>query len=106
MGEINYMITVVIKEPGKEAYSKEIEDDLEVYHKILGGYLEAVGFDKRQVLLCDEEGKLKGYEPNLLVPGDIIVGTVIVVGTRGEEFRSLTLDETSKAIKRLNSFSI
>lgn len=100
------MITVVIKEPGKEAYSKEIEDDLEVYQNILGGYLEAVGFDKRQVLLCDEEGKFKGYEPNLLVPGDVIVGTVIIVGTEGEEFRSLTPEEISKAIKKLNNYSI
>ena len=32
------MITIVIKEPGKAPYSKEIEDDLEVYHQILGGY--------------------------------------------------------------------
>lgn len=100
------MITVVIKKPGQEAYSKEIENELGEYHIIIGGYLETVGFDKNQVLLCDEEGKLKGYEPNLLVPGDIIVGTVIVVGTEGEEFRSLTPEEVSKAIKRLNDYSI
>lgn len=106
MVEINYMITVVIKEPGKKAYSKEIEDDLEVYQNILGGYLETAGFDKNQILLCDEEGKLKGYEPNLLVPGDVIVGTVIVVGTEREEFRSLTPEEKNKAIKRLNNYSI
>ncbi len=69
------MITIVIKEPGKSPYSKEIEDDLEVYHQILGGYFEAVGFDKNQIILCDEEGNLKDLEPNLLVPGDVIVGT-------------------------------
>lgn len=43
---------------------------------------------------------------NLSVPGDIIVGPVIVVGTEGEEFRSLTTEEVSKAIKRLNDYSI
>lgn len=42
---------------------------------ILGGYFEAVGFDKNQIILCDEEGNLKDLEPNLLVPGDVIVGT-------------------------------
>lgn len=106
MDGIGFMITIVIKAPGKEAYSKEIEDELEVYHQILGGYFEAIGFDKNQILLCDDEGKLKDLEPNLLVPGDVIVGTVIVVGTEGEEFRSLTPEEVTKAIKRLNDYSI
>lgn len=100
------MITIVIKEPGKAPYSKEIEDDLEVYHQILGGYFEAVGFDKNQIILCDEEGKLKDLEPNLAVPGDIIVGTVIVVGTEGEEFRSLTPEEIPIVIKQLNYYSL
>ncbi len=100
------MITIVIKEPGKAPYSKEIEDDLEVYHQILGGYFEAVEFDKNQILLCDEEGKLKDLEPNLLVPGDVIVGTVIVVGTEGEEFRSLTPEEIPIVIKQLNYYSL
>ncbi len=100
------MITIVTKEPGKEAYSKKIMDELGEYHLIIGGTLESVSFDKNQILLCDDEGKLKGLEPNLLVPGDVIVGPVIVVGTEGEEFRSLTPEEVTKAIKRLNDYSI
>ena len=100
------MITIIVKEPGKKAYSKEIEDELEEYQKILGGYLEAVGWDDNQILLCNERGKLKGLEPNLLVPGDIIVGNVIVVGTESEEFRSLTEFEVKQAIKRLNGYSL
>ena len=51
------MITIVIKEPGKSPYSKEIEDDLEVYHQILGGYFEAVGFDKNQILVVTISGR-------------------------------------------------
>lgn len=100
------MITIVVKEPHKMAYSKDVEDDLKEYQKILGGYLEFIGFDERQVLLCNELGKLIGLEDNLLVPGDTIVGNVIIVGTDGEEFRSLTSEEVSKAINRLNNYAI
>ncbi len=100
------MITIVVKEPGKEAYSKEIEDNLEEYQKIVGGYIETVPFDIKQVLVCNEEGKLEELESNLLVPGDLIVGTVIVVGTTGAEFRSLLPTEIEKAIERLNGYAV
>lgn len=100
------MITIVIKEPGKKAYSKEIEDELSEYQKILGGYLETVNFGYKQVLLCDEEGKLKGKAANLDVPLDVIVGTVIVVGTEGENFRSLNKFEVEKVISKLNKLAI
>lgn len=81
-------------------------DELKEYQDIVKGYIEWISFDKNQILLCNEEGKLKDMEPNLLVPGDVIVGPVIVVGTEGEEFRSLTPEEVTKAIKRLNDYSI
>lgn len=104
------MITIVIKEPGKNAYSKEIEDELKEYQKILGGYLEVIYFDDKQVLLCNEEGKLKGLKPNLLFPdgygnfSEVIVGTIIVVGEADEDFRSLLPEEVDKAIKCLNDY--
>lgn len=92
-------LNVVIKEPGKEPFIKEIEDDLTTYQEILGGMMEMVPFEKGQVLLCNEEGKLKGLEPNLILPsGEIIVGTAIIVGTDEEEFRSLTDEEAKEAI--------
>ena len=100
------MITIIVKEPYKKAYSKEIEDELEEYQQILGGYLETVSFGYRQVLFCDEEGKLKNKTPNVVIPGDTIVGTVIVVGTAGENLRSLNEFEVKKAIAKLNAMAV
>ena len=100
-------LNVVIKDPGKEPFIKRIEDDLTTYQEILGGMMEMVPFEKGQVLLCNDEGKLKGLEPNLILPsGDIIVGTVIIVGTDEEEFRSLTDEEAKAAILWLQIIGI
>ena len=100
-------LNVVIKEPGKEPFIKRIEDDLTTYQEILGGMMEMVPFEKGQVLLCNDEGKLKGLEPNLILPsGEIIVGTAIIVGTDGEEFRSLTDEEAEEAMLWLQIIGI
>ncbi len=100
-------LNVVIKEPGKDPFVKEIENDLTTYQEILGGMMEMVPFEKGQVLLCNEEGKLKGLEPNLILPsGDIIVGTVIIIGTDGEDFRSLTDEEAKEVILWLQIIGI
>ena len=100
-------LNVVIKDPGKEPFIKRIEDDLTTYQEILGGMMEMVPFEKGQVLLCNDEGKLKGLEPNLILPsGEIIVGTAIIVGTDGEEFRSLTDEEAKEAILWLQIIGI
>ncbi len=100
-------LNVVIKDPGKEPFIKRIEDDLTTYQEILGGMMEMVPFEKGQVLLCNDEGKLKGLEPNLILPsGEIIVGTAIIVGTDGEEFRSLTDEEAEEAMLWLQIIGI
>ena len=100
-------LNVVIKEPGKDPFIKRIEDDLTTYQEILGGMMEMVPFEKGQVLLCNDEGKLKGLEPNLILPsGEIIVGTAIIVGTDGEEFRSLTDEEAEEAMLWLQIIGI
>ncbi len=54
------MITIVVKEPGKEAYSKEIEDNLEEYQKIVG----TTGAEFRSLLPTEIEKaieRLNGY---------------------------------------------
>jgi len=54
---------------------------LEVAQREIGGYVEAVTL-RDTVLLCDEEGLLKGLEYNQLaseMTGQYIVGTALVV---------------------------
>ena len=88
-------IKVLIVEPGKEPYVKEIGSDLESLRAEVGGRIEAVGLDGDYIIL-DEEGKLKRYTPNTSVRGksgkvlDVLVGTFIIAGISGEDFGSLS----------------
>lgn len=84
---------VVIKEPKKEPEIREINNDLKVFQQIVGGRIQVVQmpFSEDIYLVLDDEGKLKGYEPNVLFwGGDVIVGTVIFVATKDEDFAELS----------------
>lgn len=86
---------IVIVEPNKPAYIKDVEDSLKAFQELVGGYIEAVTLNSQAVLICNEEGKLRGLEPNRRVGVDMICGTFFICGTDGEEFEGLT-DEQLK----------
>lgn len=77
------------KRPGEWAEIVEIENELSALQKEVGGYLESVTFAEDAAILCDEEGRLKGYEYNCNICGVDFVGTILVVGVDGEEFCDL-----------------
>ena len=82
-------ISVLIKEPGKDAYRKEIDNTLESLQSEVGGHIEAVTIADGLALICDEEGKLKSKPANFAFGRDVFVGTVILVGVDGEDFATL-----------------
>ena len=49
-----------IKFTSKEIKPIEIENTLEALQREVGGYIEVVNLGDNYVLICDEEGKLKG----------------------------------------------
>ena len=92
---------VVVKEPQKEPEIREIENDLKVLQEIVGGHIEVVRmpFSEDIYIILDDEGKLKGYDPNILfMRGDVIVGTVIFVASTDEDFDDLSEDQIDAAI--------
>lgn len=91
---------VVVKEPKKEPEIREIENDLETLQRIVGGRIEVVRmpFCDDIYIILDEEGKLKGYDPNILFwRRDVIVGTVIFVASTDEDFTDLNEDQIDAA---------
>lgn len=85
-------IKVIIKKPDEEfGRLVEIENELEVFQSIVGGYIETTGY-KNLVIICNEEGKLRGLEPNILLGKDMLVGTIIVCGASGDEFSDIPID--------------
>lgn len=89
-------IKVVIVEAGKLPATQYIGNDLKSMQEVVGGYIEEVMLDDGTVLICNEEGKLRGLKPNRRVGNDIIAGTFFIAGDDGsEDFVSLT-DEQIK----------
>jgi hypothetical protein len=79
-------IKVLIKEPTKDFRVEEIENDLKTFQGIVGGYIECSKFGDGHVIVCDEEGKLKGKRANFCYRGDVFVGTVIICRVGEDEF--------------------
>ena len=90
-------ITVLVVEPGKEPYAKEIDSGLESLQHEVGGYIEAVyPFEEPVAIVCNEEAKLEGLPLNRALRDedgdiyDIVAGTFMVVGLTDDSFGSLT----------------
>ena len=83
-------ILVVIKEPGKEPRVEPLFDNtLDAFKEAVGGWIECVTIADDLVIICNEEGKLRGLPFNVEVLGCLLVGTIVVAGVKGDEFASL-----------------
>ena len=75
----------------------EIENTLEAKQQLVGGLIEVVEYEDA-LLICNEEGKLMNYLPNVLFDYDYIAGDFFIVGDDFEngDFKSLTKDQIEK----------
>ena len=95
---------VLVLEPMKKPYVKEIDGSLESMQEIVGGWIECTypTHPDEAVIVCNEEGKLMGLPWNreLKINGktyDILVGTGFICNAPddSEDFTGLT-DEQIK----------
>lgn len=83
---------VLLKKVGQTYEFAEIENTLEAMQAVVGGYIQVISLRPVGLaLVCDEEGRLKNYEPNAVVrtatkSPQQIVGTFFVCQTAGGEF--------------------
>ena len=88
------------KKVGHKPEIVEIPNTLEALQEAVGGYIQAVTDHTAAgvfAVICDEEGRLKGYERNCEINGVDYVGNIIIVGVDGEEFTDIQ-DGTVKII--------
>lgn len=90
-------IKVLIVKPGEKPVLTEIDHTLENLQEIVGGSIQAVyPWEDPVGIICDDEGKFKGYAPNRMLvdeegePYDILVGTFMICGLTKEDFGSLS----------------
>lgn len=74
------------KEPGCEPEIIEVDNTLAALQAEVGGYIETVTIASDAVIICNEEGRILGLPDNCRVCGVDFVGTVLIVGTKGDEF--------------------
>lgn len=87
-------IKVLVVEPNKLPYEKVIKNKLEDKQKIVGGLIEYVSLDNNALLVCNEEGKILGHEPNRILGRDVIAGTFFVVGDKPGTGEDVSLNES------------
>ena len=94
-------IKVLIVEPNEAPKVAVIDDALEAMQEIVGGLIQPVyplNFTDDAILICNDEGKLLGLEPNAFlhdknnVPYDVVCGTFFICNAPAdsENFESLT----------------
>ena len=97
-------ITVIVVEPSKKPYVKEIENTLKSLQHEVDGYIQAVYPWENDLvgLIVDEEAKLTGKQLNRALQDetrniyDIVAGTFLIVGLSEDDFCSLNNEQIEK----------
>ena len=89
-------IKVLVVEPGKAPYAKEIDSGLTALQNEVGGDIQALyPFEEPVALICDDEGKIKEKPLNRSLRDeqnnvyDVVAGTFLITGLGEENFVSL-----------------
>lgn len=83
-------ITVLMVEPEKEPVVTTIKNDLDSLQRAVSigagyqGLIEIIGIDDNVCILCNEEGKLIGLDPNRRFYKDILCGVFYIIGVNDE----------------------
>ena len=90
-------MTVLVVEPEKVPYVKEIDPGLQSLQSEVEGWIQAVyPFDDPVVLICNDEGKLMGLPMNRALRDDngqiydVVAGTFLIAGLSETDFASLS----------------
>lgn len=97
------MIRVLVKEPGKDAEVREVNDDLESLQQIVAGYIEGFNLpDCDAQGYCNEEGLLLNLKPNIYRPAykDAIVGPIVFVNYNDEGDACSLTDEQIHRLRK------
>ncbi len=104
---------VLVVEPGKEPYMKEIDDATEAMQQEVNGRITATyPFDDPVGIVYNDDAKQEGLEFNRALfdssgrPYDVVAGTFLVVGLGEEKFVSLPEDMATKYAERFASVEI
>lgn len=103
MDKIKVLFRAPVNQPLK---LMEIENELDVLQKLIGGYIQVIEIGHNVLCILDEEGRFKESKNNFYHDRyGWIIGNVIFCNQSGEDFTSLT-DEQIKFVKKYIGFPI
>lgn len=100
-------VRCIIKRPDeKYGHVTNISTTLKNLQKIVEGRIEHFQIGSRAIIICNEEGKLRGLEKNFIMARngflvDVFVGTVIVIGLDPEKADYCDLDMSFASWKKM-----
>ena len=94
------LLRIVYVEPHKEPFVAEVQDELRMLQKAVGGLIEPIYPEEGIAIVGNEEAKLIGLDGNRHFEDDILTGPFFVCGDAGETFRSLTDEEVTTYMAR------
>lgn len=100
MSEQYEKIKIIVCEPKKEPYIKEIDNTLEAKQKLVGGLIQSVPsfFDKNNTydFIMNEEGIYLGLEPNRYIYDiqDIVLGNLLLIKADVSIGEFITLEDS------------
>jgi len=103
-------MNVLVVEPMKKPYMKDIDSGLHSLQREVGGYIEAIyPYEDSVGLVCNEEGKMEGLPLNRAIYSksgemfDVIAGTFLIVGLSEDNFAELSGELAEKYAKLFES---
>lgn len=91
-------IRAIVKRPDeKYGHVTNISNNLKNFQRTVDGPIEVVHITKDTVIICNEEGKLRGFKKNFIMKFgeaifEVICGDVAIVGVSGEDFCDCPMD--------------
>ena len=95
---------ILVFEPLKEPYVKDIEDDIQAMQEVVGGSIEPIYFEQTNDALCwcNDEFLLNGSKPNRIVGNTLVHGTFYISGNCLNEYGEW--DSCSLADKQIEKY--
>lgn len=97
-------IKILVVEPEKDPYIKEIENTLEALQDEVYGNIEVYSMENGVDIILNEEGKIDNLPYNRFVDDDIFCGTFIIAGEKDGGTISLN-DEQIKRYSEMFEYS-
>lgn len=96
--------------PGHEPIECYMFLELKQLQAFVSGYIETVTIDDNTVIICNEEGKYMGLQPNFVIDYgqygcDIVTGTAVICGYKGDEFVGIDEKKKEEIVKSLTSMN-